>query len=256
MDENMIPLSMDDTFTFSCSPDVPCFNQCCSDLNQFLTPYDILRLKQHLGLASGVFLERYTVRHDGPRTGLPVITLKPEHSTERRCPFVTSEGCAVYEARPSSCRIYPLARAVTRSRQTGRLTEHYALLQEPHCHGHDNTGRWTVREWIAAQGLDEYHEINDLFLSIISLKNRSRPGPLDLKSRHIFHLAMYDLDAFRTRIVSHGILDPDQPDGRTFQQLKEDDVALLKFGHVWIQRVLFGSSDPGEPRTGPADSAQ
>jgi hypothetical protein len=59
----MIPISIDDTFKFSCSAKVPCFNECCQDLNQFLTPYDILCLKNHLGMTSGAFLERYTTTH-------------------------------------------------------------------------------------------------------------------------------------------------------------------------------------------------
>ena len=56
MDPELTPISPQDTFRFSCSPVVVCFNECCRDLNQFLTPYDILRLKNHLGLSSGEFL--------------------------------------------------------------------------------------------------------------------------------------------------------------------------------------------------------
>jgi len=242
MDENLIPLSLDAPLNFSCSQEVPCFNQCCRDLNQFLTPYDILRLKNGLGLSSTPFLERYTVRHNGPRTGLPVITLRPADTSELICPFVTPAGCAVYKNRPGSCRTYPLARAVTRSKKSGRLTEHWALLREPHCRGHENARQWTVRKWIADQGLGEYHRINDLFLAIIARKNCLRSGPLDLKSGHIFHLAMYDLDAFRTQIVEHGILEPDPPDTRTMEQLLADDVVLLEFTHQWIQRTLFGEN--------------
>jgi len=36
-------LTRDDTFTFACHPGVSCFNQCCRDVNIFLTPYDIIR---------------------------------------------------------------------------------------------------------------------------------------------------------------------------------------------------------------------
>ena len=45
MDDVISPLSLTDTFAFSCSARVACFNDCCRDLNQFLMPYDILRLK-------------------------------------------------------------------------------------------------------------------------------------------------------------------------------------------------------------------
>ena len=40
-------LKEDAEFNFACHPGVSCFNQCCSDVNIFLTPYDVLRLKNH-----------------------------------------------------------------------------------------------------------------------------------------------------------------------------------------------------------------
>ena len=87
MDNNMTPLELSDTFKFSCSENVPCFNECCQDLNQFLTPYDILRLKNRLGLTSGLFLERFTSQHTGPESGLPIITFKADYARELQCPF-------------------------------------------------------------------------------------------------------------------------------------------------------------------------
>ena len=135
MDEPLSPLTSTEKFRFDCHPEVPCFNQCCRDLNQFLTPYDILRLKNHFKVTSKEFLDRYTVSHVGPETGLPIITLKTEKATGFACPFVEESGCGVYENRPSSCRMYPLARMVSRSRDTGQTSELYYLIEEAHCQG-------------------------------------------------------------------------------------------------------------------------
>ena len=132
MDHELVPIVKEDTFCFSCSPDVPCFNECCRNLNQFLTPYDILRLKNHFGQSSGEFLGRYTSQHIGPESGLPIVTLRPFDTSELTCPFVSEKGCKVYENRPSSCRTYPLARAMARSRQTGEMTEQFVVLKESH----------------------------------------------------------------------------------------------------------------------------
>ena len=41
-------MDLDSTFKFSCHPKVSCFNQCCRDVNIFLTPYDVLRMKKRL----------------------------------------------------------------------------------------------------------------------------------------------------------------------------------------------------------------
>ena len=128
MKNDMKPLSLRDSFRFACHPEVSCFNQCCRDLNQILTPYDILRLKNRLHLASSDFLKQYTRQHVGPESGLPVITFKTDSHFDFRCPFVTPEGCRVYEDRPASCRTYPLARVVSRSRETGKLTEQFFLM--------------------------------------------------------------------------------------------------------------------------------
>ena len=241
MEENLIPLSLDEPFTFACNPGVPCFNECCRDVNQFLTPYDILRLKRHFGMSSSEFLETYTTQHIGPETRLPVVCLKTDASDGHTCPFVSPEGCRVYENRPSSCRTYPLARMLSRSRETGKISVHYALLTEPHCQGHCQTGQQTVREWVASQGIARYDEMNDRMMDIISLKNRLLPGPLDTPSRNLFSMVCYDLDTFRKYVTDNHSKESLGMDAQTWQQIQEDDEALLKFGLAWLQQTLLGS---------------
>ena len=91
---NFQKLALDDTFRFSCHPGIECFNRCCWDLNQCLTPYDILRLKNGLKLSSGEFLKRYTTHHIGPGSGLPVVTLGPARQcrVRRHCSSPASEA--------------------------------------------------------------------------------------------------------------------------------------------------------------------
>ena len=43
------PLNEDAKFKFACHPGVSCFNQCCADVNIFLTPYDVLAIKKSSG---------------------------------------------------------------------------------------------------------------------------------------------------------------------------------------------------------------
>jgi len=239
LEPKLTPIALQDTFCFECSPDVPCFNECCRDLNQFLTPYDILRLKNHFGLPSGKFLEQSTSQHIGPETGLPIVTLKPVAGNGLICPFVSPDGCKVYGNRPSSCRTYPLVRGLSRSRQTGEITQQFMVLQEPHCLGFKAGGRQTVRQWMEGQEIAIYNSINDRMLDIISLKNQLIPGPLDLKSRHMFYLALYDLDNFRSQIKRNGLLDDFDIDTKTLDKAMEDDLALLELGMRWVKKVLF-----------------
>ena len=239
MEPKLTPITPNEPFRFECSPDVPCFNECCRDLSQFLTPYDIVRLKNHLGLPSGEFLAQYTSQHIGPDSGLPIVTLRPKEGQDRICPFVSPQGCTVYANRPSSCRIYPLVRGLARSRGTGKITEQFMVLEEPHCLGFGSSRKQTVSQWMQGQEIEVYNAINDQLMGIISLKNQLMPGPLDLKSRHLFYTALYDLDNFRTQIQDNGLLDDAGIDAARIEKALEDEVVLLKLGMEWIKGVLF-----------------
>ena len=242
METDFIPLELDDTFRFACSPEVPCFNQCCRDINQYLTPYDIFRLKNRLNMTSGDFLNQFTVEHIGPQTGLPIVSLKALPQEDLRCPFVSDEGCRVYEDRPASCRTYPLARAVSQSRDTGQLVENYALMQEPHCQGFDQKRVQTVREWIEDQEIEQYNRFNDMLMTIISLKNQHKRSPLDLREQHLFRLALYDLDTFKTHLEKKGFPEGLALDEGKRETLLTDELELLAFGHRWLQFMLFGKA--------------
>lgn len=244
MENRMISLSRDDSFQFACGPQVPCFNACCRDLNQVLTPYDILRLKTRLGLSSGEFLARYTVGHLGPQTGLPVICLKAVAEEDLRCPFVTEAGCRVYEDRPSSCRIYPLARAITRSRDSGAVTEHFALLREDHCRGCAQPRLQTVNAWVKDQALAPYNRFNDMLMEIIRLKNQLHPASLDFREQRLFRMSLYDLDDFRRYLADHGLPQVLARAEDPTAEWKADDAALLTLGHAWLQWALFGENQP------------
>ncbi len=247
MEECTLSMGIDDPFTFSCTPEVSCFNECCHDLNQFLSPYDVMRLKKALKLPSWEFLDRYTAFHTGPESGLPVVTPQYKPGTELECPFLTPSGCSVYDDRPGACRAYPIARAIKRSRETGVITEYFMLITEPHCQGHGRGKTQTVRDWMAAQGLLPYNRMNDPLMEIISLKNRLHPGPLDRNSRKLFYLACYDIDAFRKEIFENGLADDLNPIPAILQQIEKSDPALLLFGYAWIKLKLFGlHTDEGQ----------
>jgi hypothetical protein len=234
-------LHLHDTFSFSCHSGMSCFNKCCRDLNQFLTPYDILRLKKHLELTSEQFLKTYTHHHMGPRSGLPVVSLKTYGSEGLRCPFVTPSGCRVYEDRPASCRIYPLGRIAKRRSDAGACDASYFLIREGHCFGHGGSTKWTVREWERDQGLAIYNEMNDLVMELLALKGRSGRKRLTPTENDLFYMAFYDLDRFRGFAFEKRLCDEaDHPERKEI--FKKDDVALLRFSMEWIKGRLFGST--------------
>jgi hypothetical protein len=212
----MMEISLDTSFDFCCGPGVSCFTACCRDLNQSLTPYDVLRLKRFFAMDSADFLEHYTAVHTGPRTGLPVVTLRPGDPAELTCPFVTPEGCAVYPDRPSSCRIYPLVRVLSRSRATGELAARYMLLKEPHCKGFAGGHSQSVGQWLESQRVFPYNEMNDSLMEVIAVRNQLLEGPLSPYLAELFYTGCYDLDRFRRRLREgwpepEGVSPPEKP---------------------------------------------
>lgn len=238
MESAFHPLTPDQSFRFACHPGVTCFNQCCRNLTQHLTPYDILRLKHLLEISSAQFLSTHTIESTGPQSGLPIITLKPV-AAERLCPFVSDQGCTVYPDRPASCRTYPLARGVGIHPATGQRMEQFALIREPHCQGFACDQEQTAAVWVADQGLEAYNEMNDRMLSLIQHKRRQGRAPLNLGQRARFHLALYNLDAFRNRLTKGELPVPSPLTETAAAALNGDDTHLLGFAIQWVEATVF-----------------
>lgn len=236
----MKPVGIDDRINFDCGPENSCFNECCRDLNQALTPYDILRMKNSVGMSSQEFLKTYTVFHIGPESGLPVVEFKPDPASGHQCPFVTPNGCRVYEDRPGSCRMYPLARGVARSRETGKIVEYYALIEEPHCKGFDSQQGIGIQKWLSTQKVEDHNRENDRLMELISLKNQLRPGRLEGALSDLCYLALYNLDEFRNQIFHDHLLKGLILSENLEHQIRNDDTALLHVGMDWVKYKLFG----------------
>lgn len=237
----LIALGPDEPFRFACGPGVACFNLCCQDLNQALTPYDVLQLRAHLRMSWEQFLKRYAVLYTGPASGLPVVSLRFPPSREKRCPFVTPEGCSVYAARPTSCRLYPVARALQRSRRDGRISEHFARVKEAHCRGFDKGPTLTVRQWIDGQGAGEGLAAGDRLMELFALKNRLRPGRLAPEQEEWLGMALYDLDRLRDEAAAGRLA------GMSARDLPPlpaagDGPGWLAWGQTWVREALFGGA--------------
>ena len=82
----------DGKFQFSCHKGVPCFTDCCRDLRLILTPYDIIRLKNRLGLSSKEFLDTHTVSEFDTAMGLPTVLLKMKEDEIRHADQALHKG--------------------------------------------------------------------------------------------------------------------------------------------------------------------
>lgn len=229
-----------DDFIFACHPGVGCFNACCGDVNIFLTPYDILRLRKALGMTSGEFLSRYTIMPFDENLKYPVIQLKMEDNEKKTCPFVTGKGCSVYADRPWPCRIYPLGMASAKDEGKEAGGEFYFVLREEGCKGFGETEKWKIAEWLVDQGISDYNRMGREFKNITLHRYFQEGRNLTPQKTEMFFTACYDLDKFRDFVFQSTLLGKFEVDEDVKSDLKTDDVELLRFAYNWLKFALFG----------------
>ncbi len=236
-------------FQFRCHQGVSCFTTCCQKLDMYLYPFDIIRLKNALGLHSADFIRRHARIAQGSHPYFPAMMLNMMNDEAAKCPFLCQEGCSVYQDRPSACRTYPLERAVEKSVTHNRLVEHYFMTQHPYCKGHDETNTYTIRQWLRDQGLHDYNLMNDLWAEVEAFfaanpwQGEGKAGP----RQQLAFMACYNIDDFRSYTQQHNLLRRFRLDKDRRRRIERDDSELLKFGFDWLQFVL-GSRPTLQPR--------
>ncbi|OGP51958.1 MAG: hypothetical protein A2Y79_11815 [Deltaproteobacteria bacterium RBG_13_43_22] len=228
------------SFSFACHPGLPCFTECCRDLRLALTPYDVLRLKNRLGLTSNDFLDQYTVIKPGEHNGFPAVLLSMLENEHRTCPFVTPSGCRIYEDRPGACRIYPIGRASSRTQGQDKTREFHFVVKEGHCLGFNEPRQWTVENWSQDQGLRPYAFFNDRWTEIITHKGSLGNEEMIPNKMQMFFMASYNLDRFRQFVFESTFLQRFDVPEESIYKIKTDDEELLKLALQWLKFPLFG----------------
>ena len=219
-------------FRFRCNKGVPCFNECCRDVTIFLGPYDVLRLRQALNITATELIERYaTVLSQGRL--IPLIALKMNEDDDKRCYFVTPEGCSVYPYRPWACRMFPLD--VTEDGKGFRT-----LIGPDRCLGLVEDHQRPVIEYLNEQGTPKYQVMDDLMGDLV---NNDRFKTLDVDNEQIqqmIFMALYDMDTFRKFVFETSFLDKFDIEPRRLKRLERDDEELLRLGFEWVAFGLLG----------------
>ena len=233
-------LKLNDKIRFNCYKGISCFNACCKQADITLAPFDIIRLKQRLGMSSEEFLAKHAVPFQMDATGLPGLKLRTEDERPV-CLFVTDEGCSVYEDRPSACRYYPVGLLTMRASDSPTEEHHYAMVREDHCKGHEESRTLTIAEYRKEQDVEIYDEMNREWYQLILKKKSGGPavGKPSEMSFQLFFMCSYDIDRFRRFVQSDSfkkVYDLPESDHAGFG----DDVTLMKFGFRLLKQVLFG----------------
>ena len=242
--EDMAPLGKK-KFHFNCHPKVECFMVCCKNVDMFLYPYDVLRLKTALKITSQSFMEQFTNVVKGvSHPYFPSIMLRLKDDESKSCPFLNEEGCGVYQDRPSACRTYPLERGVDRTPQKRTASDFYLLTSHDYCKGHLETNSFTVKKWIRDQRLDDYNMMNDLWAevdTVFSGNPWAGEGSAGQKQQIAF-TACYDVDNFRIMTAKHELIERFNLNRDQKRRIKDSDTELLKFSFEWIKNFLGAPS--------------
>jgi len=223
--------TLDDQFKFACHRGLACYNTCCRDINIFLTPYDVLRIRKNTGLSSEEFLEKYTVKFLSEE-GLPLVMLRMNDDEHKTCPFVTPEGCSIYQDRPWSCRMYPVF-------PTSYEEKEFLIEEKAACLGFREDQQSTTRQWKKDQQIDVYDKINEGYKEITHHAYFESGNRLNKGKTKLVYNSCYDLDAFKRFVFESRFLEIYDVEQEVIEKIKNDDEELLSFSYRWVRFSLF-----------------
>jgi Fe-S-cluster containining protein len=234
-------LGLKDKFKFACHPGVSCFNKCCGDVNIILSPYDVLRIKNRLGISSSDFLDKYTLLPIQKSMTTPIVLLRMNDDEAKTCQFLTDEGCGIYSDRPWPCRMYPVGMAAQKDTADGwRGERFYFLLQEDVCEGFGEPKEQTIEEWLEGQEVDDYDWWGEAFKELTLHEVFDGEETLSPEKMHMLFTACYDIDRFREFVFDSTLLQRFDVDEDFVHEMRRDDEALLRFAFLWLRFSLFG----------------
>lgn len=234
-------------FSFACHPKVGCFNRCCRNLNLFLYPYDVVRLKKNLGISSDRFLETYVDVVLRPGSYFPEVLLRMADNAEKTCPFLTDAGCSVYPDRPDTCRTFPVEQGILYDAKAGK-TERIHLFRPPDfCLGRHEDQTWTVASWADDQDATVYNDMTFAWAKVRRFFQKDpwgSEGPQGPKAKMAF-MAAYNIDQFREFVFKSSFLKRYKVKADLQRKCRRSDAELLKLAFEWIAFYLWGVPPTG-----------
>lgn len=234
-------IKSEDTFCFSCHPEIDCFKRCCRNLNLFLYPYDVIRLKHALAVTSDEFLDRHVEIVLRSSNFFPDVLLRMSDNREKTCPFLTESGCGIYPDRPDTCRTFPIEQGILHDAAAKKDVPIYFFKPPQFCLGQHQEKAWTIDSWTKDQEAEQYHRMTIRWAQLKRLFEADpwdREGPQGPKAKMAF-MATYNIDRFRDFVFRSSFLKRYKIKSAILKQIETDDAELLKFGFEWVKFFVW-----------------
>ena len=237
-----VRLKKDDTFTFHCHPGVGCFNRCCRNLNLFLYPYDVIRLKNSVDLSSDQFLDQYVDVVLRESSAFPDVLLRMADNNEKTCPFVTESGCLVYPDRPDTCRTFPIEQGVIYDGHNKKSRMIQFFRPPDFCLGQHESKIWNAQTWAQDQNAILYNRMTARWADLKRLFQMNPWVDEDWSSpkAKMAFMATYNIDRFRDFVFTSSFLKRYKLKNDRIKKIRKDDAELLKLGFEWVKLFVWG----------------
>jgi uncharacterized protein len=233
-------------FAFRCRPTLECFNRCCHNLNLFLYPYDVLRLRKALGISSDAFIEQHVDIVLRPGHFFPEVLLRMADTQGQPCIFLTPDGCRVYADRPHTCRLFPIEQGAYYDAATGKTAAVHYFRPPAFCQGPSEPCTLDIETYIREQGARDYCAMNLAWAQLRRLFENDPwggQGPQGPKAKMAF-MATYNIDLFRDFVFNSSYLKRYKVASALAKKMRTDDAALLLFGFEWVKVFVWGLRSP------------
>ena len=152
---------------------------CCRDMHVPVTDADVRRLMEFTGRRASELVGFYTQEHVGhlpggkgwikTRPGRVFMGLRQQ--PDGSCVHLQENRCAVYEARPVTCRVFPFNLYFD---EAGRRVEELEINQGTECL-YELDGKVSLRNLISTYHWDDRQD-EEYFTKVASWNRRRRPG--------------------------------------------------------------------------------
>lgn len=160
-------LARDEAFSFACAG---CGNCCRGREDIVLSGFDLWRIAARLRLPPRTVARAFCRESIGQVSHLPVLRLAPVKEERNNCPFLVENHCAIHDAEPLVCALYPLAQEISREGEV------QYFLQPTGCGGRVIEAR--VEDYLARYDVPAREPV-DVYWAQTCMALEDRVEPLD-----------------------------------------------------------------------------